>query len=162
MSTTDYDKLLATIEAQERELQFDSFSNDDAWSLGSALVEKARSRHLAITIDICRGAQQLFHYAFSGTSADNDQWVIRKNRVVARFGRSSFAVGRALAKDGTTMEAKHYLSSVDYASHGGAFPLTLKGTGPVGTVTVSGLPQEEDHALVVETIREFLASRRQG
>ena len=86
MATTEYDELLATIAGQERELQFERFSNDDAWALGLALVEKARARRLAVTIDICRGAQQLFHYAFAGTSADNDQWVIRKNRVVARFG----------------------------------------------------------------------------
>ena len=58
------------------------------------------------------------------------------------------------------MEEKHYLSSMEFSAHGGAFPLILKGTGPVGTITVSGLPQEEDHALVVETVRAFLATRR--
>lgn len=31
-----------------------------------------------------------------------------------------------------------------------------KGTGLVGTITVSGLAQEEDHRLVVETIRTYL------
>ena len=30
--------------AQEQELQFTSFSNDDAWALGSALVAAARER----------------------------------------------------------------------------------------------------------------------
>jgi uncharacterized protein (UPF0303 family) len=30
----------------------------------------------------------------------------------------------------------------------------------VGTVAVSGLPQLEDHRLVVETLKAFLAGRR--
>jgi len=160
MAKPEYDELLASIAAQEAELQFERFSNSDALELGLALVEAARSRALAVTIDICRGAQQLFHFAFAGTSADNDQWVIRKNRVVARFGRSSLAMGIALKKEGTTIEARYCLSSMDYSPHGGAFPIILKGTGPIGTVTVSGLAQEEDHALVVETLRAFLAGRR--
>ena len=33
----------------------------------------------------------------------------------------------------------------------------VRGVGMVGTVTVSGLPQAEDHRLVVETLRDFLA-----
>ncbi|MBK7451540.1 MAG: heme-binding protein, partial [Anaerolineales bacterium] len=32
--------------------------------------------------------------------------------------------------------------------------------GMVGTITVSGLPQEEDHKLVVESIRAFLAKEK--
>ena len=32
----------------------------------------------------------------------------------------------------------------------------VEGVGVVGAVTVSGLPQAEDHALVVEAVRTFL------
>ena len=32
----------------------------------------------------------------------------------------------------------------------------MKGVGVVGTVTVSGLPQQEDHALVVRVLAEYL------
>jgi uncharacterized protein (UPF0303 family) len=40
----------------------------------------------------------------------------------------------------------------DYASHGGCFPLLLESTGCVGTITVSGLPQRDDHYLIVEVL----------
>ena len=147
---------LDTLLAQEQELQFSTFTNDDAWELGTRLVEAARAGGLPITIDIRRGDQQLFHAALPGTTADNDVWIDRKVRVVRRFGRSSFAVGTALRLEGRTIEEAHLLDESEYAAHGGAFPVTVKDAGVVGTVTVSGLPQEDDHALVVAVLREFL------
>ena len=100
--------------------------------------------------------QQLFHLAMPGTSADNDQWIIRKCRLANRMQMSSFHVGTMLRCENTTLEERFYLSEVDYAPHGGCFPIYIKNTGMIGTITVSGLPQEEDHIVVVETIREFL------
>jgi uncharacterized protein (UPF0303 family) len=43
-----------------------------------------------------------------------------------------------------------------FAAHGGAFPVRIKDVGVVGTVTVSGLPQADDHAFVTEMIGAFL------
>ena len=151
----DLDSLLN----EEQLLQFTTFTNDDAWELGTRLVEAARAGALPVTIDIRRGDQQLFHAALPGTSADNDAWIERKVRVVRRFGRSSLAVGTALRLEGRTIEDTYLLDEAEYAPHGGAFPVTVKGVGVVGTVTVSGLPQEDDHALVVSVLREFLAER---
>jgi len=156
MPTPD-EELLATLLAEEEELQFDVFSNDTALELGLRLVAAARDRGLGVTIDVRRGEQQLFHAALAGTSADNDAWVERKNRVVRRFGRSSFAVGVGLRVDGATMEEQFLLDGREFAAHGGAFPVIVRGVGPVGTVTVSGLPQEKDHRLVVEVLRTLLA-----
>ena len=152
MGMEDLDSLLA----EEELLQFTTFSNEDALALGAVLVEAARAAALPVTIDIRRGDQQLFHAAMPGTTADNDAWIERKIRVVRRFGRSSFAVGTALRLDGRTIEDTYLLSESEYAPHGGAFPVTVKDVGVVGTVAVSGLPQEEDHAFVVGVLREFL------
>jgi uncharacterized protein (UPF0303 family) len=142
--------------AQEAELQFERFDNDTALALGQALVAAARQDGLGVTIDIRRGEQQLFHAALAGTAADNDAWIERKNRVVRRFGHSSFYVGTLLGLEGTTMEEKFLLDGSRYAAHGGAFPVLVRHVGMVGTVTVSGLPQAEDHRLVVSVLREFL------
>jgi uncharacterized protein (UPF0303 family) len=54
------------------------------------------------------------------------------------------------------MEEKYLISSLEFAAHGGAFPIRIKGTGVVGTITVSGLAQEDDHALVVRVLRAWL------
>jgi uncharacterized protein (UPF0303 family) len=140
--------------AQEEALQFTTFSNDDAWALGNALVAAAREQGLAVTIDVGRGEQRLFHCALEGTAADNDEWIERKNRVVRRFGHSSYYMG--VSSEGE-FNARFLLDEREFAAHGGAFPVRVRGAGVVGTVTVSGLPQEEDHRLVVSVLRDFLA-----
>jgi uncharacterized protein (UPF0303 family) len=150
------DETLAKLLQEEQELQFTQFNEDTTWELGSQLVEQARSMNLPVTIDITRGAHQLFHVSLPGTSADNDEWVKRKVRLVYRFGHSSYYMGQLLKAKGRRIEEAYLISENDYAPHGGSFPVRLKGTGVVGTITVSGLPQEEDHKLVVNAIRDYL------
>ena len=154
------DDMLKRLLDEEQELQFTGFNEDTAWQLGHQLVELARSRNLPVTIDIMLGIHQLFHASLPGTSADNDEWVKRKVRLVYRFGHSSFYMGQLLKSKGKTIEQSYLLSESEYAPHGGCFPIVVKGTGMVGTVTVSGLPQEEDHKLVVEAIRLYLAEEK--
>ena len=153
---TEVRTLIAEVERQERDLRFATFTNDDAWELGTLLVRLATERGLPVTVDIRRGTQQLFHAARPGTVADNDSWIERKVRVVERFGTSSYLQGLRARAKGTTFGAAHELPLQQYAAHGGAFPVHVEGVGVVGVVTVSGLPQAEDHALVTEAVRTFL------
>jgi len=154
---TDLNALIASLEEQERRLVFARFDNDDAWRLGSAIVSLGRERNLPITVDIRRHGHQLFHAALPGTAPDNDRWIERKIRVVERFNAASFLVGRRLAAAGRTLGPDEGIEPADYAPHGGSFPVRVTDVGVVGTVTVSGLPQADDHALVVEAIEAFLA-----
>ncbi len=151
------DEILESLLQEEKELQFENFNEETAWELGKRLVERAIREELPITIDITRGAHQLFHAGRPGTSADNDEWVKRKVRLAYRFGHSSFYMGQFLKNLGKTIEEVLLIPESEYAPHGGCFPVIVKGTGMVGTITVSGLAQEDDHRLVVETIREYLA-----
>ncbi|MER7892607.1 heme-degrading domain-containing protein [Micromonospora sp. NPDC094482] len=147
------------LQEQEERLQFDRFDHNDAWDLGDRLVRLARERGHSVTVDIRLGDQQVFHYALPGTTADNDDWIERKIRVVRRFGHSSYLVGQSYRDRGTTFEEQSHLEPALYAAHGGCFPIILRGTGPVGTVTVSGLPQLDDHRLVVEALGLLLNSK---
>ena len=103
---SNYDELVKTLEKQEEELQFSEFTSAVALKIGLSLIEKAKKDNKKITIDITRSGHQLFHYSFDGTSPDNDQWVIRKNRVANRFNKSSFLVGVSLLSMGKTLEEK--------------------------------------------------------
>jgi uncharacterized protein (UPF0303 family) len=147
---------LEELEAQERRLVFRQFTHDDAWALGSLLVELARERQAPVAIDIHRGGQQLFHAALPGSAPDNDAWIARKRRVVERYGSASYLVGARCRAKGTTFEESSRLDPDEYAAHGGSFPINVEGVGVIGAVTVSGLPQLQDHRFVVEALEEFL------
>ena len=97
------------------------------------------------------------HFAMPGTCADNDAWIERKIRVVRRFGSSSYLVGQKFRDQGSSFEEKSRLDPDRFAAHGGAFPVLVAGVGLVGTVAVSGLPQLQDHLLVVEALEAVLA-----
>jgi uncharacterized protein (UPF0303 family) len=144
---------IAELAAQEAELRRTHFDEDDAWRLGTALRDVARERGLPVAIDVRRGDHHLFHAALPGSAPDNDAWLVRKARVVARFHHSSLYVGQLCRDAGRTIEEMFLVPEGEYAAHGGAFPVTVTGVGVVGCVAVSGLPQLEDHALVTEVLR---------
>ena len=156
MSDDDLAGLIARLEQDEQRLVFTRFDNADAWQLGCLLVDLATGRDLPIAVDIRRGTQQLFHAALPGSTADNDGWIERKVRVVQRYGASSYLVGRRLAAKGQRLDEAMGVDPMLFAPHGGAFPVRVHEVGVVGVVTVSGLPQADDHALVIEAVEAFL------
>ncbi|MFF4898392.1 heme-degrading domain-containing protein [Streptomyces sp. NPDC001068] len=155
-STPELTPSVEELEKQERRLVFRQFTYDDAWALGSLLVETARERQAPVAIDIHRGGQQLFHAALPGSTPDNDAWIARKRRVVERYGSASYLVGARFRAKGTTFEESSRLDPDTYAAHGGSFPITVENVGVIGSVTVSGLPQLQDHRMVVEALERFL------
>jgi len=155
---------LERIALQERELHLSRLDASVAWELGEWIRKKALERGLKLVVDVRRFGQPLFYAALDGTTPDNSEWVRRKSNVVARFHRSSYGVGMTQKMKGTTLFERLGLPVADYAADGGSFPLHVEGAGVVGSVTVSGLPQRDDHNLVVEALcgllgREFGALR---
>ena len=148
--------LLDELIAQEQRLVFESFSKQDAWELGVALRTAALDRGLPVAISVRRNGQRLFHAALPGASADNDGWLERKCAVVDRYGCSSLRVGEQFRVAGKSFDTDARLDPTVFAAHGGAFPILVRGTGCVGTVAVSGLPQLDDHRLVVDVLEQIL------
>ena len=91
---------LARLALQEEQLQFDTFSLDTVWQLGTRLKEAIEARGKAAAIDIQFFGQPLFFYAMPGTTPDNVDWIRRKRNVVQRFHRSSYAIRLELRKKG--------------------------------------------------------------
>jgi uncharacterized protein (UPF0303 family) len=150
------DQDLEKIAEQEKLLRFKHFDSEVAWAIGSALKTAAEKRHVSVSIDIQLNGHTLFSYAMAGTTPDNWEWVRRKRNVVLRYHRSSYAIGLKHERERTNLFEKSGVDPKDYAAHGGCFPILLEGTGCVGTITVSGLPQRDDHALVISVLQEYL------
>jgi uncharacterized protein (UPF0303 family) len=147
---------LQKILRQEVELVFPLFDAASAWELGAALRTAAQKRGAAVVIDIRRGDELLFFHAMPGTTPANTDWARRKRNVVALTHRSSYAAGLESRINGESLVDKMGLPVRDYACHGGSFPLQVAHSGYIGTVTVSGLPQREDHQLIVEVLAGIL------
>jgi uncharacterized protein (UPF0303 family) len=148
--------LIGRIETEIHELQFPGFSLDDSLNLGLLLVELGKERGLPIAIDITKGEQVLFHVALPGATPDNEHWIRAKQRTAARYEVPSLLVGLRGRLRGGRIEDQGWFDETRYAAHGGSFPVYVTGVGAVATVTVSGLPQLQDHHLVVEALREIL------
>jgi len=154
-----HEESLRQLEEEFEALQFSAFGFDEALSIGLDLVGTARKGGLPVAININFNRQMLFHAALPGSTPDNDHWIARKNRVVDRFFQSSLYIATQLRHKGKTIEEVYGLSSVDYAPYGGAVPIRIRGVGVVGAITVSGLPDHEDHRMVVAAIQRHLAKQ---
>ena len=157
MTKEQIEQIIEQVQSQEKELTFKHFSNDDAYTLGNIIYDIAKERKLPVTIEIRKSSQIVYHVALEGTAPDNYMWLERKARLVNRVHKSSYRVGLELKLNDTTLEKMCELSTMDYAAHGGCFPISIEGTGIIGSVAVSGLEQSEDHKLVIEGIKKYRA-----
>ena len=147
---------LETIARQEQTLQFASFNNAMALELGNKIVEMAKADNKVVAVDITMNGTQLFFHGMDGTTKDNADWIRRKSNLVNKTGHASFYIHTEAVKQGRDFDKLPEFDKRDYAAHGGSFPLAIKGKGQVGTITVSGLPGEEDHAMVVNALKAYL------
>jgi uncharacterized protein (UPF0303 family) len=152
MNTSVLEDDIARIAVQERRLLMSRLDATSAWVLGSALKSMAEERGVSVTIEIRIARETVFLFAMAGCAPANADWARRKRNTVELLHRSSYAVGCELRRDGGSLDQTMGLAARDHASHGGSFPLLLVGTGCIGAVTVSGLPQRDDHELVVAAL----------
>lgn len=138
------------LEAEYAGLELESFDEAAAWRLGVILVDLAKG--LPVVIDIRTADRTLFHAGLPGSAPLNDLWARRKSNTALVFQLPSLLVAARNKAKGEPLD-KHGLSGADYADSGGAIPIRVKGVGVVAVATVSGLPQVEDHKLVVRGLK---------
>jgi uncharacterized protein (UPF0303 family) len=148
---------VAELEAEAKGLVMAAFGEAEALALGRILTDMALAEGLPVVIDIRTPDRTLFHAGLPGSAPLNDLWARRKSAVALTFHEASLLVGARHREKGETL-AKHGLDLADHADHGGAVPIRVAGVGVVAVATVSGLPQVEDHKLVVRGIRALMAA----
>ena len=153
MTTGDYST--KELLQQEEELALSSFTNEDAIGLGQELLELALSQKAPVIVQVRIGEQIIFHSALTGSSSENDWWINRKYRVVEKFKHSSMYVRVSFEEKNQSFEEDSGLDNELYAAHGGGFPIIVSGIGMVGVALVSGLPQVEDHKMIIQGLTNF-------
>lgn len=146
------------LEEQERRLVLPRADYASLYRLGRLMGDTALERGLPVLIQVRFGRRLVFVASLPGATASNDDWAARKSRLAAWFEQSSLRVRLVNQGDGQDVHVRHSLPHERFAAHGGAFPLRVAGVGVVGTVVVSGLPQVQDHAFVVEMLEAHIDS----
>ena len=140
------------IRRQEAELVFDRFDEAVAFALGAAIRERALREKLPIIVDIRTFDRPLFYAAMPGSNASNPDWARRKINVVKRFLKSTYRMVLEQQRPDRTFKPGEGLDIADYVLAGGGFPITVKNAGVVGVIAVSGLPERDDHGVVVQAL----------
>lgn len=146
------------LQAELAPLTLAKFTEIEALRLGQILVDLAMTGQMPVVIDIRTSDRTLFHASLPGSAPLNGLWARRKSNTALRFHEASLIVAlRNRALDETL--DRHGLSPSDYAESGGAVPIRVQGVGVVAVATVSGLPEVDDHALVVRGLKALIAGR---
>lgn len=155
-TTKEREARVAILRKQEQTAQFQSFSEEIAFDFGSVIYAIARAKRAPVVVNIRTSDRALFHAAMPGATPDNDEWVRRKSNVVLRYHQSSLLFGDTLALKGRVINPDMGIDMIDYAAHGGSFPIRVRKAGLVAVATVSGLPQLDDHRMIVEALDQYL------
>ncbi|GAA6008728.1 hypothetical protein JCM11491_003413 [Sporobolomyces phaffii] len=146
--------------ANAETLRLTSFTSLTAHTLGESIrahIRKQAPGKPAIVQITSGSTEQLLYFSTTaeGSLLDNKVWAQRKWRSVVRFGKSTASLNVKWS-DGKI--PSHYAApEVDYACHGGGYPLRVKGVEPiVAVIVVSGLTQEEDHQSIVDVLEKFI------
>lgn len=147
---------LDDLAAEQEALRLDAFDYDLVWALGALMRRNASAARAPVAIEIAHGGDLVFSTLLPGATPDNSDWAARKRAVAQRFHRSSLAMRLEAEQKGYDFNRRFRLPDHLFAASGGGVPLMLRSGTLVGTAGVSGLPDVEDHRLVVDALRELL------
>jgi uncharacterized protein (UPF0303 family) len=146
---------LKTLEAQEAALVFESFDEQVAMKLGMAALALAESRGQSVWINVSRGLHTLFEFSMPGTAPMNADFGRRKRSVVnlMHFSSARFYLEKL---NGFNWVEFMGLDPREFGTHAGCVPIRVASAGVVGSMTISGLSDIDDHNMVVDVISTHL------
>jgi len=95
-----------------------------------------------------------------GSTGSNTDWARRKRNVVKMFLKSTYRMMLEQGGESALFAERYGLSASEYVLAGGGFPIHIKGVGVIGVIAVSGLPQRQDHAIIVDALCDHLGLDR--
>jgi uncharacterized protein (UPF0303 family) len=148
---------LKALEAQEAALVFDSFDEHVAMKLGMAALALAESRGQSVWINVSRGLHTLFEFSMPGTAPMNADFGRRKRSVVnlMHFSSARFYLDKL---NGFNWVEFMGLDPREFGTHAGCVPIRVSNAGVVGSMTISGLSDIDDHNMVVEIMNAHLGT----
>ena len=152
----DPKKLVKVLNQQEDMLKFDTFTNKEAFELGTRMAQKVYDAGQALAIGIFNVAgMAVYQHVTPGATVNNTLWMQRKFNTVMNRERSSLWFTVTSEMRGKDLAA-HVLDTNDYALVGGGFPIRLKSGELVAVAVVSAFPHYEDHQFIVDALAEYL------
>jgi uncharacterized protein (UPF0303 family) len=147
---------LEKIHAERPLLEFDRLDHATARRLGEGVAHLAEQEQLPISVAVFLGEQRVFHAAFEGTTAANDDWIRRKRNTVLLNEVPSFETALRTRLSGRPPQ---WINPRRYAIASGAVPLRVRGS-TVGVAALSGLvfADQADHELLMRGIRRARGS----
>jgi uncharacterized protein (UPF0303 family) len=147
---------LKIIAEQEAKLVFDHFNEDTAFEIGGYVRDAAKAIGKGIAVGVYLWDRTLFYGATAGASEGNRGWVERKAKLVRLQMKSSYRIVLERSDKPRMLEPNWAIEATEYAIAGGAFPISIKGVGPIGAVAVSGLAERDDHEFARSAIARAL------
>lgn len=152
----DPKKLVKVIDQQEEMLKFDTFTNKEAFELGTQMAQKVYDAGQSLAIGIYNIAgMAIYQHVTPGATVNNTLWMHRKFNTVMNRERSSLWFTVTSELRGKDLDA-HVLDPNAYALVGGGFPIRLKTGELVAVAVVSAFPHYEDHQFIVDALADYL------
>jgi uncharacterized protein (UPF0303 family) len=147
---------IESLAAEQAALALERFDYDFVWRLGVAMRDIAAARNAPVAITLSHGSDLVFATLLPGATIDNLEWAARKRAVAHRFHRSSLSLRLETEAGDVDFNRRYRLPDAAFAASGGGVPLIERNGTLVGTAGVSGLPDVEDHRLIIEALRQVL------
>jgi uncharacterized protein (UPF0303 family) len=150
--------MLNEIKNEENQFIFRTFDALVAFEIGDFIAKKAMKENLPIIIDISTAFQTLYHFANIGSTANNERFIERKRNTVLLFWHSTRWVSQKVNNDVVAMHQKYGTNDNEYSILHGGFPINIQNQGVIGAICVSGLTQEEDHAIIIQGLKHYFST----
>ena len=150
------EEVITVLAMQEEILQFNHFTNEDAWELGNLLVAEAKKRGLDTAVEIrLNTGYTVFKYAGNGTTLNNEEWMNKMFATVKRMEKSTMLLYSELKRSEEAL-AEIGLDEREYSCLGGGFPIRVEEVGVIGAIMVSNQSHFINHDIIVKTVSRYL------